>query len=232
MAEDAGNLDITVKDNNVDKEAEDSNNENTKTKDFNNADTGVKNENTTEGPKKHKSANIPPALFIEDMNEYMTKAEYKTESVMKKLDEQYSKYKFMEANLTKKKERSKSQIPDLERSLAAIDMLKKNADEGKEVICDFRVSDEVYSQAKIPCTKTVCLWLGANVMLEYPLDEATVLLNKNIETAKQNIAVIDTDLNFLRDQRTILEVNMSRVYNWDVSRRVADKSVDKEIPKK
>lgn len=35
----------------------------------------------------------------------MTKAEYKTESVMKKLDEQYSKYKFMEANLTKKKER-------------------------------------------------------------------------------------------------------------------------------
>ena len=34
---------------------------------------------------------------------------------------------------------------------------------------------------KVPPTDKVCLWLGANVMLEYTLDDAEVLLKKNCE---------------------------------------------------
>ena len=65
----------------------------------------------------------------------------------------------------------------------------------------------------------MCLWLGANVMLEYSLDDAQILLKKNLESAEQNLAQIAFDLDFLRDQMTITEVTMARLYNWDVKKR-------------
>lgn len=74
-------------------------------------------------------------------------------------------------------------------------------------------------KASIPPTNKVCLWLGANVMLEYNLTDATALVQKNIEAAKKNLSYIEHDLDFLRDQFTTTEVNMARVYNWDVKRR-------------
>jgi hypothetical protein len=60
-------------------------------------------------------------------------------------------------------------------------------------------------------------------MLEYPISEAEQLLTKNFETATKNLLQIDTDLDFLRDQITTTEVNMARVYNWDVKRRQNEK---------
>jgi prefoldin subunit 5 len=33
----------------------------------------------------------------------------------------------------------------------------------------------------------VCLWLGANIMVEYSFNEARVLLKKNLENAKANL---------------------------------------------
>ena len=41
---------------------------------------------------------------------------------------------------------------------------------------DFAISDQAYAKARIPVTDSVNLWLGANVMLEYPLEEAKALL--------------------------------------------------------
>ena len=78
---------------------------------------------------------------------------------------------------------------------------------------------------KVPPTDKVCLWLGANVMLEYTLDDAEVLLKKNCEQAEQNLAQIAWDLDYLRDQMTITEVTMARLYNWDVKRRKDQKVV-------
>ena len=45
----------------------------------------------------------------------------------------------------------------------------------------FLLSEQVYARANVPPTDKVCLWLGANVMLEYTLDDAEVLLKKNCE---------------------------------------------------
>ena len=45
-----------------------------------------------------------------------------------------------------------------------------------QLLVDFSISDQVYAKAKVPVTDTVNLWLGANVMLEYPLEEAKTLL--------------------------------------------------------
>ena len=56
-------------------------------------------------------------------------------------------------------------------------------------------------------------------MLEYSLDDAEELLSKNKESAEKNIMQIAFDLAYLRDQMTITEVTMARLYNWDVKRR-------------
>merc|ERR1711910_152733 len=94
---------------------------------------------------------------------------------------------------------------------------KKEAEETMET--QFLLSEQVYARAKVPPTDKVCLWLGANVMLEYTLDDAEELLTKNKESAEKNVKQIAFDLAYLRDQMTITEVTMARLYNWDVKRR-------------
>jgi hypothetical protein len=56
-------------------------------------------------------------------------------------------------------------------------------------------------------------------MVEYSIVEAKALLQKNLAAATANMATTVEDLSWLRDQEIIVEVNTSRVYNWDVVRR-------------
>lgn len=56
-------------------------------------------------------------------------------------------------------------------------------------------------------------------MLEYPLDEAISLLTGKLSGAEKSLATSKEDLDFLREQITIMEVNTARVHNWDVKRR-------------
>ncbi len=44
------------------------------------------------------------------------------------------------------------------------------------MVVDYQLADNVYAKARIKPVETVNLWLGANVMLEYGLDEAVELL--------------------------------------------------------
>lgn len=147
-----------------------------------------------------------------------------SEKVLKKLDENHSKYKFMEFNLVNKRRRLKAQIPDLENSLEMIKKLQVEKNNSHDLETQFVLSDQVYAKAVIAPTDKVCLWLGANVMLEYTLDDAQELLTKNIQAAKKNLAYIEHDLDFVRDQFTTTEVNMARVYNWDVKKRQAERA--------
>ncbi|XP_069841996.1 prefoldin subunit 3 isoform X3 [Dendropsophus ebraccatus] len=144
--------------------------------------------------------------------------------VLKRLDEQYQKYKFMELNLSQKKRRLKSQIPEIKQTLEILKHMQKkkvlNTTEPMET--RFLLADNLYCKASVPPTDKVCLWLGANVMLEYDIDEAQALLEKNLSTATRNLESTEEDLDFLRDQFTTTEVNMARVYNWDVKRRNKD----------
>ncbi|KAL6267649.1 LOW QUALITY PROTEIN: prefoldin subunit 3 [Pogonomyrmex barbatus] len=166
-------------------------------------------------------AGIPEADFVDDVEAFMAKPENESvDKVLRKLDESHGKYKFMEFNLVNKRRRLKSQIPDLERSLEMIEKLQREKD-GLET--QFLLSEQVYAKAIIPPTDKVCLWLGANVMLEYTLDDAQEVLTKNIEAAKKNLAYVEHDLDFVRDQYTTMEVNMARIYNWEVKRRQAAK---------
>ena len=65
----------------------------------------------------------------------------------------------MEANLTRRKQRLKLQLPDITSSIAMIEKLRAKT-EAKEVTdTQFLLSDSVYASAKIPHTDKVSLAL-------------------------------------------------------------------------
>ncbi|XP_076317424.1 prefoldin subunit 3-like isoform X1 [Tachypleus tridentatus] len=175
---------------------------------------------TTEAKKN--SIGIPAADFVENVDEFMMD-EGNAEAVLKRFDEQHNKYKFMELNLLQKKRRLKKQIPDIKSSLDILRQLKSKQEATEEMKTHFLLSDQVYVKAEVPPTDKVFLWLGANVMLEYTLSDAEALLSKNLQKASHNLLQLGEDLDFLRDQLTTTEVNMARVYNWDVKRRQAER---------
>ncbi|XP_063049737.1 prefoldin subunit 3 [Engraulis encrasicolus] len=180
--------------------------------------TTIESGNAGEAKKKHLG--IPEAIFVEDVDSFMKKPGNDTaDAVLRKLDEQYQKYKYMELNLVQKKQRLKSQIPQIKQTLDILKHMQKKKETTEPMDTHFLLADNVYCKASVPPTDKVCLWLGANVMLEYDIDEAEALLEKNLSTASKNLESVEEDLDFLRDQFTTTEVNMARVYNWDVKRR-------------
>ena len=56
-------------------------------------------------------------------------------------------------------------------------------------------------------------------MLSYKIPVAIDLLQSKLDAAETNLNNIVEDLEFLREQLTVMEVNIARVYNWDVKRR-------------
>ncbi|XP_064628039.1 prefoldin subunit 3-like [Lineus longissimus] len=185
--------------------------------------TETKNENPGD---VENSIGMPSAVFVEDVEEFMKAEEnQEVEATLRRFDEQHNKYKFMERNLVTKKARLKAQIPDIKTSLDIVRYLKSKKDSKEPTETRFLLSEVLYAKASVPPTEKVCLWLGANVMLEYNLEDAENLLSKNLEQAKTSFGNADTDLGFIRDQTTTLEVNMARVYNFDVKKRQAQKAV-------
>jgi len=77
----------------------------------------------------------------------------------------------------------------------------------------------VFAKAEISKSGVVHLWLGANVMLEYTYDEAIELLSSKLEKNKKELMEISENLSFVRNQIITSEVNISRIYNWDVRRK-------------
>lgn len=56
-------------------------------------------------------------------------------------------------------------------------------------------------------------------MLEYKVEEAIELLQSKLDTAKESKKTCESDLAFLRENITTMEVNTARLYNWDVQKR-------------
>mmetsp|Transcript_3180 Transcript_3180/g.12160 ORF Transcript_3180/g.12160 Transcript_3180/m.12160 type:complete len:105 (-) Transcript_3180:171-485(-) len=77
----------------------------------------------------------------------------------------------------------------------------------------------LYARATVLPTGSVCLWLGANVMIEYPYAQAVEILELSLANAKARLRICDEDIDHLRDQIITVEVNMARVFNFDVKRR-------------
>jgi len=157
--------------------------------------------------------------FIENVEEWLAKNQKSVESVVQEFQELFSKYKYLEMRMLQNKKVLIDKLPQIKSALEAVKFLKSKKDAGEEVKANFELADAILAKARVKNAEKVCLWLGANVMLEYPIDEAETLLTNNLATAEDSIGKVTTELEFLRDQITTTEVNMARVFNYDVKQR-------------
>ncbi|KDO71974.1 hypothetical protein CISIN_1g028810mg [Citrus sinensis] len=156
---------------------------------------------------------IPAAQFVEDVQTFLSQLDLDVNSALAFLQERLQQYKLVEMKLLAQQRDLQAKIPDIEKCLDIVATLQAKKEGGEALTADFEVSEGIFSRARIEDTDSVCLWLGANVMLEYSCDE------KNLENAKASLEVLIADLQFLRDQVTITQVTVARVYNWDVHQR-------------
>lgn len=167
---------------------------------------------------------IPEAPFVEKVEAYV-KDPNDFDLCFGKFQERLSKYKFMQESKSNTVRQLKTRIPDLENSLKICRTLKSK-DEPVET--SYQLNDTLFSKASIETGEDlkIGLWLGADVMLEYPVDEAIELLTEKLADAKNNLETSTEDMEFLRENITTMEVNCARLYNWDVERRQALKQAE------
>ena len=169
---------------------------------------------------KKNSRGVPAMNFIDNVDDWIDK--YTSQRLISYINQYLNKYKFMEAQIVKSNEGLKVKIPDIEKCLETIEFFEKK-EKGKQINVDYMVSNNLWAKAEVNVPDSVFLWLGANVMCEYKMDEAKVLLNQNLQNAKEQIKKNNADLEFIKDQTTIGEVNHARIYNETVRRNAIAK---------
>lgn len=158
-------------------------------------------------------------FFIENVDSFMAN-QLSADAVLEKLQSQYRQMKSIESRLLEQKEMIKYKIPEIKQSLDIINQLKQNHNNKQSTTTHYELTSRVWAEAEIkPETQSVFLWLGANVMVEYPFGEAVELLTNNLESGKKSLEKITTELDNLKESITVAEVNIARVFNWDVRER-------------
>lgn len=184
----------------------------------------------TSRPTKTNPRGIPQAPFIEKVEDIVKNPEQDFENVMKAFQDRLQQYKYMEVSKKQQMSDLNTKIPDIEKNLNIISHIKEkketleDADEDDKYLeTNYELNDTLYTKAKVDVEKleSVYLWLGADVMLEYPLDEAVDLLQERLTRNTQQLELVNEDLDFLKENITTMEVNTARLYNWDVARKRA-----------
>ncbi|GMK59970.1 hypothetical protein CspeluHIS016_0901870 [Cutaneotrichosporon spelunceum] len=205
---------------------------------------------------------IPRAPFVDNVEEYVGGKDAEMDSVIKKFQETSAKYRYMELNLQQRRKALMVKIPDIEQTLSVVSFLdarrrkalgeeeekdEMDDDDDIDALLDgeededekdkplttlFELNDTLYAEAQVQETGEVGLWLGANTMLMYPLAEASELLSSKLSGAKKNLSEVVEDLEWIREQVTVMEVNFARVHNWDVKRRRDRKTTESHLKQK
>lgn len=171
---------------------------------------------------------IPEAIFLTNVDEICESRE--PTDVVKLLQELYTKYQYMQTSLNAQRSSLRAKLPDISSALDTVNHMvekrEKGDAEGSEYT--YQLAENIWSKALVKPSDNVCLWLGANCMLEYTLEEAVELLRTNESNATVTLKTLDEDVAFLRDQITTTEVNIARAHNLGVRRRQQDKAEGKD----
>ncbi|KAF7340235.1 Prefoldin subunit 3 [Mycena venus] len=191
--------------------------------------------------EERNARGIPKAPFIPDIEAHVGGPDGEVDGPIKRLDDALAKYQFMDNNLAQRRASLEDKITDIKKTLAMVEFLQErregkskaaeddldaddddDLEEGgsqKPLTTTFELNDTLYAEAELEDTDTVYLWLGANVMLSYKIPVAITLLKSKLQTAELSLKTTNEDLDYLREQITVLQVNTARMYNWDVKRR-------------
>lgn len=189
---------------------------------------------TTEGAAAAAAApqsdlKVIKAPFIEDMGKFV-EDQGGVEPAMMHLQKTYKELKQLEQTLTIRKANLGSKLPDLEQTLSAVRHLQAQraarqaqpAGERAPQHIRYELGESgIYAQAALAddAFEHVNLWLGANVMMEYTLDDAAALLESNLSGARTTIASINNDLDVIKERTVTMEVNIARLYNMEIAAR-------------
>jgi len=165
---------------------------------------------------------IPKALFI-DLND--TKITSNLELTVANIQQNLQKYEYM----LKSKDQQLKSITDITKDIKTnskvIDtLIAQNADDSDDEDGEFQdiqyeLEDGLFAFASIPkksTTNTVSLWLGSGILMEFTYEEAQQILSEKSAVYTNKINEIMEDIEFLREQITTLQVNMSKVYNYSI----------------
>jgi prefoldin subunit 5 len=173
---------------------------------------------------------IPIAPFVDNVTDYVS-SRADVEPTLRSFQEMIAKYQFMEINTQRRGQGLREKVPDIRKTLEMASFLKTRRKTGNSnpLETHFELNDTLYARATIAPedTEEVYLWLGANVMLAYPIDEAETMLTEKLRAAEASLSNCEEDLEFLREQITTLEVATARVYNWDVVQKRKEKAEGK-----
>lgn len=202
---------------------------------------------------------IPVFPFLPNVNDYV-KTHSEVESTLQRFQEMISKYQFMSQNVERRAAGLREKLPEMKKSLDTVKFLRMSketstGEDGDDLDADeedagetkskkgvvetiFPLQDTLYAHATVDTKEldSVYLWLGANVMVAYPLAEAETMLKEKLDKAKDSLKAAEEDLEFIRVQTTTLEVATARVHNWDVGEKrklkeqgkLKDKSEEKD----
>ncbi|KAK3400533.1 Prefoldin subunit-domain-containing protein [Sordaria brevicollis] len=170
---------------------------------------------------------IPQAPFVDKVEDYVT-SRADVEPTLRRFQELIAKYQFMEQNLQRRVVGLKDKMPDIQKTLDTVRFLQMRKDEEDPIETTFELNETLHAKAKIPPTDEVYIWLGANVMLSYPIEEAEQLLDSKLKAATTSLQNCEEDLDFLREQITTMEVAVARVYNWDVVQKRKEKEEEEK----
>mmetsp|Transcript_36261 Transcript_36261/g.93500 ORF Transcript_36261/g.93500 Transcript_36261/m.93500 type:complete len:316 (-) Transcript_36261:178-1125(-) len=165
---------------------------------------------------------IPEAIFIDNVEAMCEKENVEPTAIVVKLQELYNKYQYMQSSIVAQRSSLKTKLPDISSALEVVNHLvdkKSKASEGEPTKYTYQLAENIWAKAEAGVNDNVCLWLGANVMLEYSLEEAVELLTANEKNARETVKNLDEDMAFLRDQITTTEVNIARTHNYGVKQR-------------
>ena len=123
---------------------------------------------------------IPHMAVVEDIEAFLKKeGDESAEDAVARMREAYQKYKYVEKNISAQRERMADKLPEYEQNLAMIEMLLERKEKEAPFDTHYMLAEYAWTKARVEKPEFVSVWLGANVMVEYPLEEARALFIKN-----------------------------------------------------
>nr|CAD2188751.1 unnamed protein product [Meloidogyne enterolobii] len=180
-----------------------------------NASTSTTTETTESLPveERMKRRNILKALVL-NVENYLTEKKKTLDDVQEDERDNFRRYKLLETSALQQKAKIDESILDYQKSIDSLKMLAEQ--KANSVLVTYKLDENLFSDAVIEEMDRVCIWLGANVMVEYKLEEAQELLTKHLANIEQTNGETEEELDFLRDQITTTEVNLANLYNYGV----------------
>ncbi|XP_953848.1 prefoldin subunit 3, putative [Theileria annulata] len=175
------------------------------------------------------NSNVPEAKYIDNIEKFV--GDRNSAELTQVAKELLAKYRFMEKNSMSKIGLIKDKLPELKDAINTLEKLKKKKESGdkSDIITYFKISDTLYSEARIPYTESAFLWLGANTMVEYPIDDAIKLLTDQHDGIELLIDSINLELDWIKRQITCTEITVARLHNYTVMKNAANQPKSENV---